>query len=1472
MKIKTILAVFCVSAFTVYFSNLSNNQSTQLVKHNSRAKIKETLPYDKPDEAVAWLEQFRHNKDKTVSKAQLNQRIVKETLVKESARKIAHKGRADEATPLFRFENLGPSNFGGRIRGFVIKPDNDNYLLAGSVSGGIFKSTDAAASWHPVTDFLPSIAIGSMISDPDNSNRVFAGTGEGFFNVDSAQGAGIFVSQDFGDTWQQLASTDNENFYFVNRLVRVPSSDILIAATRKGIFRSTNLGQSWTEVSNIATTRNGFVDMKLDPSNANNILAVHYGNANDALTLNIASPSSIAGDYVAVLANFGPSFPTNGINNKNLLLVSDGVAPSNDGCEAISTNLSGKIALIQRGKCNFTVKVKNAQLKGAVAVIVYQNTDASPFAMGGDDTSITIPSAMISKSQGEAIAAITSTINSSIFNAIRDPIERFLVKSTDAGATWQRITASNGAPVSSLGRMEVAFGNDGVVYISASNSESATLGLWRADSINAQFHKTTSNTAFIERQGWYDLAIAVDPNNSDKVLLGAVDQFVTTNKGQTIGINSYWSPDGTLNQVQKHIHSDHHGIYYSNSNVLYVMSDGGVYKSSDGGQTYNSANNGLTISQSYGIAVRKDGKRLTSGTQDNGAQLYFGDKQAWLEWQGGDGGYSGWDQQNSNYVYGSYVRGAMYGSNNGGFTVSQITLPDTDGARFIQPFVLDNNNGNRMLVGTDNVFYSNNIRQLDNATFTDVSGAIGSVTAVNFNAVLSSQVFAGTSAGNVFKIDALGTSNNLSDISPNNVSGAITDIKADTNDASGKTLYLTRGDYDNDRILKSTNGGVSWSSLQGDLPQMPLYQVSIDPTNPNQIYVGSELGLWTTRLGTGAPHWVRYDYGLAFTRVMDLVWNNDNTLFVGTHGRGTYKASRGVLEISLNKFVTTDSNHDDDAILDRGESGLLMINVKNPSSFALENTQLSISQQGINVMDSMPITVGTVPAYSSKVVPVKVSLANDAACLSDNVLDIYVSYSNGISHAVLHLPTAANKTSQTGDFLADAESEDIYMSHKLMLGTSDWQKVSTAANSGAQSWFTTDESLASDKSLISPWLVMDAGGNRLTFALKYFTEISTGQIYDGAMLEIREKDGLWHDIGSMSSVAYDGPLHTNNTAQTRKVWGGAHNQWRNASVDLGESYKGKTIQFRFRMISDSNTGASGFWLDDIKMTNVIWDKALSCDDEVSTGGKIPNSGLWYDRGRNGHGFVVEPIGDSGLYFTVFYTYDDNGKPEWYTSLTTLENGVLNANFDNGTLQRFIYDFINNTNTLDSTISDGRLSIDFNSDAVANAAACQDGVQGRDASTVAVAHWKINDQEGQWCINPIIAQANKGYPDFGGTWYAGTADSGWGLSVALAKQQLISIIYYYDQTGQPRWAIGDVAGFQSDKEMTLNMQEASGFGRLDTPITPTYTEAGTLKLNLSHVLNNLEIDGKTTVDIEYQGTQAGQWSRTNTAIQILTNAH
>lgn len=115
-------------------------------------------------------------------------------------------------------------------------------------------------------------------------------------------------------------------------------------------------------------------------------------------------PSPIAGDYVASGAAFGPSLEDTGPITADVFLVDDGVGAGADGCEPYSVP-AGSIALVDRGTCNFTVKVANGQASGAVAVIVANNVPGTPTAMGGADPTITIPSVMISMDHGDLLKA-----------------------------------------------------------------------------------------------------------------------------------------------------------------------------------------------------------------------------------------------------------------------------------------------------------------------------------------------------------------------------------------------------------------------------------------------------------------------------------------------------------------------------------------------------------------------------------------------------------------------------------------------------------------------------------------------------------------------------------------------------------------------------------------------------------------------------------------------------------------------------------------------------------------------------------------------------------------------------------------------------------------------------------------------------------------------------------------------------------
>jgi Zn-dependent metalloprotease len=120
--------------------------------------------------------------------------------------------------------------------------------------------------------------------------------------------------------------------------------------------------------------------------------------------LTINSPALIAGDYAAGAASFGPPLANPGITG-GVVLADDGVSPGSDACTALvnAGAIAGNIALVDRGICAFTIKVKNAQNAGAIGVIVADNVAGPVAGMGGADPTITISSLRVTLATGNII-------------------------------------------------------------------------------------------------------------------------------------------------------------------------------------------------------------------------------------------------------------------------------------------------------------------------------------------------------------------------------------------------------------------------------------------------------------------------------------------------------------------------------------------------------------------------------------------------------------------------------------------------------------------------------------------------------------------------------------------------------------------------------------------------------------------------------------------------------------------------------------------------------------------------------------------------------------------------------------------------------------------------------------------------------------------------------------------------------------
>jgi PKD repeat protein len=194
-----------------------------------------------------------------------------------------------------------------------------------------------------------------------------------------------------------------------------------------GNFQENNYGRGgagsdyvFAEAQDGGGTNNANFATPTDGSNPRMQMYLWTGGGGSSNLLTVNAPSGIAGQYSATEASFGPGVPATPIT-ADLVLVDDATTPDiNDGCETITNTaaLNGKIAVLYRGNCNFTVKVENAQIAGAVAVIVINNVAGAPITMGGTNANITIPSIMLSDVDGAALvnAMGSGTVNATIVN------------------------------------------------------------------------------------------------------------------------------------------------------------------------------------------------------------------------------------------------------------------------------------------------------------------------------------------------------------------------------------------------------------------------------------------------------------------------------------------------------------------------------------------------------------------------------------------------------------------------------------------------------------------------------------------------------------------------------------------------------------------------------------------------------------------------------------------------------------------------------------------------------------------------------------------------------------------------------------------------------------------------------------------------------------------------------------------------
>jgi hypothetical protein len=264
----------------------------------------------------------------------------------------------------------------------------------------------------------------------------------------------------------------------------------------------------------------------------------------------------------------------------------------------------------------------------------------------------------------------------------------------------------------------------------------------------------------------------------------------------------------------------------------------------------------------------------------------------------------------------------------------------------------------------------------------------------------------------------------------------------------------------------------------------------------------------------------------------------------------------------------------------------------------------------------------------------------------------------------------------------------------------------------------------------------------------------------------------------------------------------------------------------------------------------------------------PPSGNWYDRRRAGHGVDLQLFrrdpehGD--IYFVVFYTYDDSGKPEWYQALGRISGGLFVPIADpNGTTLTRVRGAGGGT----PAAASGDFAIDF-----AHNEACRTDDRA-DARGLAAMRWSVGGRAALWCIEPAVARSAHASPDFSGHWFA-PADPGWGMEVTAIDDgdgtpTLVAFLYYVDASGQPRWASASTGDFASGQPLVAYEADNGYCRTCNAPATRTQAPIGRITLTLAAATREDPPGGANRIDVDIAPPGGGAFRKTDVPITLLS---
>jgi photosystem II stability/assembly factor-like uncharacterized protein len=316
-----------------------------------------------------------------------------------------------------RWRSIGPFR-AGRVNGVAGVPGQPNLFYAGSVGGGVWKTTNSGRTWFPIFDSQPIASIGAVAVAPSNSDIVYVGSGEADMRSQISYGNGMYRSSDAGKTWSHVGLDNTRQIGKILIDPRDPNV-VLVAALGhvygpnpdRGVFKSRDGGRTWQKVL-FKSNDIGAIDLAFDPTDSQTVYASLWNTRRPPWSVYPPSYGPGSGLYKSTDGGANWQQITAGLPTEGLGRIGIAVAPSNrnrvyvivdakegglyrsDDAGATFTKASSDARIWGRGWYfgKLAVDPKNADLVYSSNTGVYRSRDGGrtfgePFkgSPGGDD-------------------------------------------------------------------------------------------------------------------------------------------------------------------------------------------------------------------------------------------------------------------------------------------------------------------------------------------------------------------------------------------------------------------------------------------------------------------------------------------------------------------------------------------------------------------------------------------------------------------------------------------------------------------------------------------------------------------------------------------------------------------------------------------------------------------------------------------------------------------------------------------------------------------------------------------------------------------------------------------------------------------------------------------------------------------------------------------------------------------------------